>query len=49
MFFDDVRVPGLLCSARENEGWRVAMTTLNNERGGVASAAPGGAPQDRRG
>ncbi len=40
IFFDDVRVPvagvgGLL--GAENEGWRVAMTTLNNERGGVAS------------
>jgi alkylation response protein AidB-like acyl-CoA dehydrogenase len=36
IFFTDVRVPVTARLGPENEGWRVAMTTLTNERGGVA-------------
>jgi alkylation response protein AidB-like acyl-CoA dehydrogenase len=37
VFFADVRVPRSSLLGPENEGWRVAMTTLTHERGGVAS------------
>jgi alkylation response protein AidB-like acyl-CoA dehydrogenase len=37
IWFDDVRVPVDSLLGQENEGWRVAMTTLTNERGGVAN------------
>jgi alkylation response protein AidB-like acyl-CoA dehydrogenase len=37
IFFSDVRVPRSALLGAENEGWRVAMTTLTYERGGVAS------------
>ncbi|MCJ7439748.1 MAG: acyl-CoA dehydrogenase family protein [Acidimicrobiia bacterium] len=37
IFFTDARVPASALLGAENEGWRVAMTTLNNERGGVAA------------
>jgi alkylation response protein AidB-like acyl-CoA dehydrogenase len=37
IFFTDVRVPQSALLGPENEGWRVAMTTLTHERGGVAS------------
>src|SRR5205814_7988618 len=37
IFFSDVRVPRSALLGAENEGWRVAMTTLTFERGGVAS------------
>ena len=37
IFFTDVRVPRSALLGPENEGWRVAMTTLTHERGGVAS------------
>jgi alkylation response protein AidB-like acyl-CoA dehydrogenase len=37
VFLTDVRVPRSALLGPENEGWRVAMTTLTNERGGVAS------------
>jgi alkylation response protein AidB-like acyl-CoA dehydrogenase len=37
IFFTDVRVPRSALLGSENEGWRVAMTTLTHERGGVAS------------
>jgi alkylation response protein AidB-like acyl-CoA dehydrogenase len=37
IFLDEVRVPVSALLGPENEGWRVAMTTLNNERGGVAT------------
>ena len=37
IFLNDVRVPGDALLGPENQGWRVAMTTLNNERGGVAT------------
>jgi alkylation response protein AidB-like acyl-CoA dehydrogenase len=37
IFYTDVRVPRSALLGPENEGWRVAMTTLTNERGGVAS------------
>jgi alkylation response protein AidB-like acyl-CoA dehydrogenase len=36
IFFTDVRVPVASRLGEENEGWRVAMTTLAHERGGVA-------------
>jgi alkylation response protein AidB-like acyl-CoA dehydrogenase len=41
VFFDDVRVPVTALLGPENEGWRVAMTTLNNERAGVLTLAIG--------
>src|SRR3954470_17148342 len=37
IFFTDVRVPKAALLGPENDGWRVAMTTLTHERGGVAS------------
>ena len=36
IFFTDVRVPTSSLLGPENDGWRVAMTTLAHERGGVA-------------
>jgi hypothetical protein len=36
VFFDEVRVPADSMLGPVNEGWRVAMTTLSHERGGVA-------------
>jgi alkylation response protein AidB-like acyl-CoA dehydrogenase len=36
IFFTDVRVPTSSLLGPENDGWRVAMTTLTHERGGVA-------------
>ena len=41
VFFDDVRVPASALLGPEDEGWRVAMTTLNNERAGVLTLAIG--------
>lgn len=37
IFFTDVRVPADALLGPLHQGWRVAMTTLNNERGGVAT------------
>ena len=37
IFFTDVRVPAANLLGPENEGWRVAMTTLAYERGQVAN------------
>jgi alkylation response protein AidB-like acyl-CoA dehydrogenase len=37
LFFDEVRVPATNLLGPENEGWRVAITTLAHERGGVAN------------
>jgi alkylation response protein AidB-like acyl-CoA dehydrogenase len=36
VFFTDVRVPAANLLGPENEGWTVTMTTLGNERSGVA-------------
>jgi alkylation response protein AidB-like acyl-CoA dehydrogenase len=36
IFLTDVRVPASALLGEANEGWRVAMTTLTHERGGVA-------------
>ena len=37
IFFDDVRVPRSALLGPINQGWQVAMTTLSNERAGVAN------------
>jgi len=37
IFFEDVRVPADALLGPENQGWGVAMTTLNSERAGVAT------------
>jgi len=37
IFFDDVRVPKSALLGPLNQGWQVAMTTLSNERAGVAN------------
>jgi alkylation response protein AidB-like acyl-CoA dehydrogenase len=37
LFFDDVRVPVDALLGAENQGWTVAMSTLSNERAGVAA------------
>ncbi len=37
MFFDEVRVPVSSRLGDEHAGWAVAMSTLSNERGGVAT------------
>jgi alkylation response protein AidB-like acyl-CoA dehydrogenase len=53
VFFDDVRVPDAMRLGPEGEGWRVAITTLMNERvslsgaGSVGGEAVGGSPVQR--
>jgi alkylation response protein AidB-like acyl-CoA dehydrogenase len=37
IFFTDVRVPSSALLGPRDEGWKVAMTTLTHERGGVAN------------
>ncbi len=37
IFLRDVRVPAGMLLGPLHQGWKVAMTTLNNERGGVAT------------
>lgn len=37
IFFDNVRVPQSALLGPVNQGWQVAMTTLSNERAGVAT------------
>jgi alkylation response protein AidB-like acyl-CoA dehydrogenase len=37
LFFTDVRVPVHSLLGPEHDGWRVALTTLSHERGGVAA------------
>jgi alkylation response protein AidB-like acyl-CoA dehydrogenase len=37
IFFDDVRVPASALLGPLDQGWKVAMTTLTNERAGVVS------------
>jgi alkylation response protein AidB-like acyl-CoA dehydrogenase len=50
VFFDDVRIPDSMRLGPEGEGWRVAITTLMNERvslsgaGSVGGEAVGGSP-----
>jgi alkylation response protein AidB-like acyl-CoA dehydrogenase len=39
VFFDDVRMPASALLGPLNEGWRVAMATLTNERGSIGSAS----------
>jgi alkylation response protein AidB-like acyl-CoA dehydrogenase len=39
LFFDNVQVPRANLLGAVNEGWRVAMTTLTNERGAGGTAA----------
>ncbi len=41
VFFDDVRMPASALLGPLNEGWRVAMATLTNERGSIGTAAIG--------
>ncbi|HEX4430780.1 MAG TPA: acyl-CoA dehydrogenase family protein [Frankiaceae bacterium] len=36
VFFDSVRIPADRVIGRENDGWRVAMSSLGHERAGVA-------------
>ncbi len=41
VFFTDVRVPASMLLGPEGAGWKVAMTTLNNERAGVLALSLG--------
>jgi alkylation response protein AidB-like acyl-CoA dehydrogenase len=53
VFFDDVRIPDSMRLGSEGEGWRVAVTTLMNERvslsgaGSVSGDTVGGSPLAR--
>ena len=53
VFFDEVRIPDSMRLGAEGEGWRVAITTLMNERvslsgeGSISGAAAGGSGIDR--
>jgi hypothetical protein len=48
IFFTDVRLPTSNLLGPENDGWRVAMTTLTHERGGVADLHLGTRKKIRR-
>jgi alkylation response protein AidB-like acyl-CoA dehydrogenase len=41
VFFDNVRMPATSLLGPLNDGWRVAMATLTNERGSIGTAAIG--------
>ncbi len=43
VFLDDVAVPDSRRLDEEGSGWKVALTTLNNERGAMGNSAFGGA------
>ncbi len=43
VFLDDVEVPDSRRLDEEGNGWKVALTTLNNERGAMGNSAFGGA------
>lgn len=42
VFFDEVRVPAWNVIGEVNDGWRIAMTTLMNERVAIGSGSGGG-------
>ena len=47
VFFDNVRVPKGNMIGEENQGWYVAMTTLNNERSGIRDVSRARRTYDR--
>ena len=47
VFFDNVRVPKGNMIGDENQGWYVAMTTLNNERSGIRDVSRARRTYDR--
>jgi acyl-CoA dehydrogenase len=46
VFFSDVRVPAANMLGKEGDGWRVAITTLMNERVAIGAGASGGRVRD---
>ncbi len=49
VFFDQVRVPKSHVLGQINEGWRVAISTLSHERGGIRQFMRLGAPPEVNG